>query len=357
MLTCSVLVLAVFAPAALAEDPLVNYPVFDQAQYETPPSEESSPPPNTPESPNIEQVTEAQVSSASRSVDLTRWSEVIGDQSQIGSCTSWATAYGLTGWWANKLGRKQGYSYISSSWLKIPGEPKSLWFTSLWDWYGRGDSKNFYLNPMSVYGHMSGYKNVGTLIGETMKYISKRGVTPSYNSFASPWNFRHHSSSVEVRSARPFRLKNPHQVVAYRATNCWGKKKGCYEYNGNYWYEMGIGKKGIDKIKAVLSSGRPVAISMDLQKSFFRPKWPYGQKNCAPEVECGAHAMLAVGYTPSGLLLQNSWGMAWGYTKNGKKPIISKTNGEWTGRRGYILVKWATAASDISELWTADGLR
>lgn len=40
-------------------------------------------------------------------VDLTAWAITPGDQGQVGSCASWATAHTLTGWYANAAKQAQ----------------------------------------------------------------------------------------------------------------------------------------------------------------------------------------------------------------------------------------------------------
>ena len=79
----------------------------------------------------------------------------------------------------------------------------------------------------------------------------------------------------------------------------------------------------------------PIVIGTPWYHSWFHPIGTGGNlKLPAPDYSVGGHAILAVGYNPTGLVLQNSWGAAWGY-------------------HGRVTMPWAYVLHAVWEAWKA----
>lgn len=217
------------------------------------------------------------------SVDLRGNAEPVGNQMNINSCASWAIGYGLAGWWANKLG-------------KIPSA----------DWY----------NPMSVYGAVSNYMNQGTWPADNFNRIKNTGITLESAYSVDDWTYTHHSSSAELTAGASYKFSG--------WTNLYN--------TGN----AAPGNNAVTALKGVLWNQRvPVAISARVYTGFGGTGT---YVKAAGATFRGNHEMLAVGYTTSGLLVQNSWGTGW-------------------GNNGYITLGWDYVKSDVYAADYATGMQ
>lgn len=252
------------------------------------------------------------VASASRrlpvEVNITDWSDPVANQGRVGSCTTWSTAYGMAGWWANRSGRKTKFRTIFGS-LSMST-------------FARGNANNFWLNPMSVYAPIVRGQNIGTYASDVGGYLIAKGVVPSNVYTAGQMDYNYLPNRIEQRAALRFRLKGYKPL--FRS------------------YPIGGGSGGAYRIKKILASKKPVTISMLTDKRLGRYDGydsVYKQEPCyTRRSTCGAHSMMAVGYNNDGLIVQNSWG-------------------HWWGRNGFVTIDWTTVANDIFEAWTATGLQ
>jgi len=217
-----------------------------------------------------------------RTVDLTANAEPVGNQMSINSCASWAIGYGLTGWFVNKEGR----------------------FTRD-DWF----------NPMSIYGTLSKYKNVGTWPSDNFNRIKTVGITRESDYSVDDWTYAHHSTSIEVLRGSAYKFKSWSNLFNTGAS--------------------GAGDSGVSMIKDILKNqGVPVAISARVYTGF---DGTGVYSKAAGATLRGNHEMLALGYNDDGLLVQNSWGTGW-------------------GNNGFIRLSWDFVKSDVYQADYATGL-
>lgn len=95
----------------------------------------------------------------------------------------------------------------------------------------------------------------------------------------------------------------------------------------------------IPKTQAAISQAihdfGPLEMGSPWYHSWFRPVGAAGSRTLpAPDYVVGGHAYLAVGYTPAGVILRNSWGSAW-------------------GDGGNAIMRWAYVLHSVWEVWKA----
>ena len=77
------------------------------------------------------------------------------------------------------------------------------------------------------------------------------------------------------------------------------------------WYHY----EGCSNLDNLLENVGPVIVAFDVYHGFF--SYSSGVYSCATETQyAGGHAMVAIGYTPSYYIVQNSWGTGWGINGN-----------------------------------------
>lgn len=245
------------------------------------------------------------------SVNLSGLAESAGNQGKVKSCSGWAFGHGLTGWWARRYGRKP----------RLNATPTQI--------FGKGTVANYWLNPMSIYAPVVKGRNKGAELGDVAAFASAWGTAPSYRYSVGQFGYDHQPTSSERSAASRFRLKGIRRL-----------------FNA---YPKGSGSGGIQRIKKELANGRPVVIGMavNTRKLTHYRGGIYDQDSCGSS-RCGGHAMLAVGYSKKGLLLQNSWGYWWGGS-------IRRGDKEDSG--GFGMISWSTVSRYVFEAWRATGLR
>lgn len=194
--------------------------------------------------------------------DLRTWSEPVGNQGGVGSCTTWAIGYALMGWWQNKQSR------IASS-----------------EWF----------NPMSLYSVVRIPTDRGSWPKDVFARASTIGVTKAADYSVNEFNYTHSPTPLEVLKGVPYRFSGWRTLFANPDP-----------YNGG-------GSAGASMIKNELWAGRPVAVAARVYSDFTalsgvsKPS-SYVYSKGSSAYYRGLHEMLAVGYNADGLLLQNSWG-------------------------------------------------
>jgi hypothetical protein len=228
-------------------------------------------------------------------VDLRKWAVPVGSQGQIGSCTSWAVAYAMMGWYA----KKAGMSETIFAPLYIHSQANTLYmYPGSTPGFARGDTKCSFSTP----------NECSTGIKEALEIAYTQGVDVQSDYFPYPQTFN--------PSERP---------TAKQRANAANYKFGDWPVKALYSFEDGSGggEYAVPLIKRVLSKGKPIVIAMKEGLVFRRLKnnnsddiptyetdfdillTPFGD-------EVANHAVLALGYDETGLIIQNSWGEDWG---------------------------------------------
>jgi C1A family cysteine protease len=213
-------------------------------------------------------------------VDLTRYAMPVGDQGQLGSCASWATVYGAMGYWENRDRRV------------TPGGGE----------------------PMYVYSQISHGRDNGSTIEQPLAIAKTQGVDTRRDYLQGDFNFTSQPSTHERQSAGHWKDSGYRDMTPTQAN-----------------------------IESALASGKPVVVGINVYYDFWSNQnidvngvYPMlGPGNRTYE---GDHAVVALGYNPTGLVIENSWGTKW-------------------GRRGYATLRWswvlqhvlqATVVGDLS---------
>jgi hypothetical protein len=96
------------------------------------------------------------------------------------------------------------------------------------------------------------------------------------------------------------------------------------------YYRIGLTQA---ELMAAIYNFGPLILSTPWYQSWFRP---VGAPKTlpAPDTQVGGHAILVIGYRPTGVLLRNSWGAGWGDS-------------------GNVIMPWAYVTSRAWEAWKA----
>ncbi|KLD73338.1 C1 family peptidase [Xanthomonas hyacinthi] len=193
---------------------------------------------------------------------LTRWAIEAGDQKQVSSCASWATAHTLSGWYAKFLG---------SNVTKFA--------------------------PMYLYTQVNGGGDNGSTMEAPLDVALAQGIATEKSYVQGNYDFMTPPTKAERESA--------------------AKHRQPYEYRVIYsnWNGKGGGRALIEQIKAAIANYTPVAIGFYPRQGFrdLSPKNAVDYDDKSPII--GGHEVIALGYDEEGLLIENSWGPEWG--KNG----------------------------------------
>ncbi|QBG90204.1 diffusible signal factor-reguated C1 family cysteine protease [Xanthomonas oryzae] len=198
------------------------------------------------------------------SVDLTQWAITPGDQGQVGSCASWATAHTLTGWYANA--NKQAQKRFA---------------------------------PMYLYSQINDGVDEGSTMEAPMEVALAQGIDTEQHYSWGNYDWKHKPTAADRANA----AKNPTPYSKYTVL---------YSGHGNG------GRALIEQIKLALASSTPVAIGFYVRQGFeeLTPKNQVDYDIKTPIL--GGHAVVALGYDREGLIVENSWGTNWGNKGFGK---------------------------------------
>jgi hypothetical protein len=216
------------------------------------------------------------------SVDLTKWSVPVGDQGPIGSCATWAIDYAMLGWYSNRHGKA--------------GQPFA---------------------PMYTYSQIS--KASGGDNGSTFKEVFELARTSGSETMArypqGDFDYFTQPTSEQRIDAANHRISS------------WQKL-----FSGSYQ-----GDAGVRAIKRALAQGKPVALGIPVRDGFYElSSNPSAVVDDTTSEIYGYHAVLALGYNASGVLIQNSWGTGW-------------------GNQGFGRLSWDVVREDVFGAYTIDG--
>jgi Papain family cysteine protease len=199
------------------------------------------------------------------SASLTQFAMPVGDQGQIGSCASWATVYSAMGYWENKDA------------IPPPGPGGE---------------------PMYAYSQISHGVDNGSTIEAPLDIAKTQGIDSRADYFQGDFDFRDQPTAHE------------------RA-------------NALHWRSQGYTELHLDQItiEAAISSGHPVVLGIPVYEDFWKnqnidPSGVYPASGNSRGNFEGNHAIAAMGYDSTGVVIENSWSTDW-------------------GNRGYATLRWS----------------
>ena len=193
-------------------------------------------------------------------VDLTTKTIAPGNQGPIGSCVAWSVGYTLAGYYANAQAQ--------------PGSPYA---------------------PMYLYSqiHATGSADGGGALTSTAwNVISTQGIAEKAVYTQGDFDFRTMPTQAQIANASGHRMAPA--AYLFRGPNQGGP--------------------GIAALQASLASGNPVEIGIPVYTAFtaLNAGKSLMTQAMATGPVLGGHALVAVGYNPTGLVVENSWGSTWG---------------------------------------------
>ena len=218
------------------------------------------------------------------SVDLTANTVTPGDQGNYSSCVAWSEGYTLAGYYANAQ--------------KRPGAPFA---------------------PMYLYSqtHVSSSADGGgAYTSAAWNVLSTQGIAEKSVYTQGDYDFVTMPTSAERANAATHKM-NP----------------ASYLFSG-----PNQSTAGIAALKGALASGNPVEIGISVFNPFFYLNSTKSVMTLAMATggDLGGHAVVAVGYNPTGLVIENSWGTYW-------------------GAAGYATLGWDFVAKYVSEASVTSG--
>lgn len=216
-------------------------------------------------------------------VDLRPQFQEIYDQGQLGSCTAFSMAKGLREFLLKKSG----------NWTKL-------------------SALEFYYKEREADGDVAG--DNGSQMDTGMNVLMNHGVA-----LDADWPY----------DVSKFAVEPPAAVQAKASTY----KIGC------------IGQLDtLEKVKAVVDAGYPVAFGTKVPTSFMRPSATgmIADPKSSDQIE-GGHAILVVGYddTKKAVIMRNSWSTSWGLKGYAYLPYTY-----WS--KGYVMDSWGGAEKGSS---------
>jgi hypothetical protein len=139
--------------------------------------------------------------------------------------------------------------------------------------------------------HGDASKNTGTYIRTLIKVLNTLGRPPE-----SEWTYEGDPKNDK------FTKKPPLTVML----SAFDRRKADYSRID------ADGEERIRQIKASICNKRPVVFGTGISSEFAEGNTPPGGVWRLPSSTIGGHAMCAVGYKKTGLVIVNSWGLLWG---------------------------------------------
>jgi hypothetical protein len=248
------------------------------------------------------------------SADVSQFAPPIGDQGQIGDCTTWAVGYGLSSWLANQAGLNGGNNAFAPMFI----------FTH----FAPAGSTDFGISARDALDFLvSG--GIDTVADYDMQMPTTFSTTPAASIPGAGIDAAANDSTdpptpTVVQNAANFKLGG-YQVVF--DTPPQSNPGVCPGYPG-----------GTNPIKTAIAGGSPVVIAIPVPPEFDNYDGVHPvQPPTATEVSRGGHAILCTKYDVNGLWCQNSWGTSWGAS-------------------GMVELSWAFVESCIWETDTALGI-
>ena len=191
------------------------------------------------------------------SVDLTPWALPAGDQGQVNSCAAWASGYTALGYYLKRQG--------------ITGDK---------------------LAPMYTYSQLVHGQNVGTMIDDHLSIARSQGVDNQADYTWGNYDYVHTPTAAQKTNAA-------HWVIS--------------GYQGLAIGQNASSTTTQNSLKAALADGKPVVIGIPVWANFYSVSSAnHGYYGGISGAFQGYHAITALGYSSTGLRIENSWGPYWG---------------------------------------------
>ena len=198
---------------------------------------------------------QAKAASYPTSVDLTAWVPPVGNQGQVGSCTSWATGYYERYWLRN---------------------------------HALGDTTTY--APMYLYSQIAQGVDRGSSFSSNFNIMINQGISPSGVYTQGSFDYTSQPTTAEQTAA-----------ASYKASSY------AYIFSGASSANQGA-------IQAAMAAGSPVMLAIPVYPEFDNANTanPLVVPPSAGESSRGLHAVFAPKYDANGVWIENSWGTWWG---------------------------------------------
>ena len=183
-----------------------------------------------------------------------------GDQKQVGSCVAWAIGYSMLGYYSAYNGSSTTYA------------------------------------PMYLYSQINGGADQGSTTADAYSLLMSQGIAPHSKYPQGDYDWRHRPTSAERSAAAVARTTAPHYL---------------YSVPGN----GGPGTGARTAIETAITQKHPVVLGMPVFDAFDRLDAAHPVLHAAGITSGtyrGDHAVLIVGYDPTGVVIENQWGTRWG---------------------------------------------
>ncbi|MGA2013564.1 MAG: C1 family peptidase [Solirubrobacteraceae bacterium] len=214
----------------------------------------------------------AAAASLPASADLTPYAMPVGDQGDVGSCAAWSTDYTALGYWENKEGISGGG-----------------------------------LEPMYTYSQVTGGVDDGSSIEGNLT-VDEQGVDNQSDYFQGNFDYSDMPTAAEKAHAVNWKLSSFSDLSIDPTPGATTTQQS---------------------IEVALAAGNPVVIGIPVYNNFFYVTSANNGYYSGPSGSfAGYHAITAMGYNSQGLVIENSWGPAW-------------------GNSGYATLSWSFVNSDV----------
>ena len=191
------------------------------------------------------------------SVDLTKWAPPVKNQGPVGSCTAWSIDYNLFGWYVIKYHHVGGMH-----------------------------------SPMYTYAQIVNGRNTGTTFEDNLWIGLTKGI-PAVKDVKYPYfNYHHKPTSKETKKAAKYKIKSYFNI-----------------FTGTQY-----GDTAELLLKYQLANRGPAVIAIPVYKEFDKANSKNSLVGLPADKNTlrGYHGLAVFGYNSKGLVIENSWGKAWG---------------------------------------------
>lgn len=215
--------------------------------------------PTQPSRPSAKAVARVRTAAVSlpASADLTAYAMPVGNQGAVGSCAAWSSDYAALGYWENKQGIAGGG-----------------------------------LEPMYTYSQVTGGVDNGSTIEGNLQIDVQQGIDNQSDYGQGNFDYRDMPTAAERAHAVNWMLSSYNDLTISPSSTSTVTQQS---------------------IETALAAGTPVVVGIPVYSNFFSITSANGGYYSGPSGSlAGYHAIAALGYNASGLVIENSWGTGWG---------------------------------------------
>jgi hypothetical protein len=189
------------------------------------------------------------------SVNLSAWDPPVGDQGEVGSCTSWATGYYYRYWLRN---------------------------------HALGETSTF--APMYLYSQISKGVDNGSTFPDNFNIMQSQGIDHEADYSQGDYNYTTQPTLAEITAAAPYKVASDTELFS------------------------GENSANQSAVEASLAAGKPVVLMIPVYPNFdaASPTQPLVDVPSPGTTSRGNHAVFAPRYDSAGVWIENSWGTSWG---------------------------------------------